>query len=445
MENTLRNLGEKALNEARKKGVEAEVYLLHDKELSVEIVDSQVDTLKEADETGMGIRVIKDGRVGFAFTSDLSDQALKNAVEDAINISIFTSQDEFHRLPEKASYQDMDLYDTETANMSLEEKIEIARTVERAARATDQRITIIEKSGYDELEYYNLIMNSRGLYAYHYGNFSDIYILLVAEENQDAQNGFSMMSVRKIKNMQPVQVGEEAANKAIRALNARSIKSGRVPVILDSYVAASFSGLVSAMVNAELVQKGKSMFVNQIDSQVASPLCSIIDDACLEDGIASSPFDDEGVASNKTYIIKNGVLESFLHNTYTANKAGINSTGNARRGSFRGMPSVGSSNFIIAPGQDDPVKLLDGIEQGLYVTEVMGMHTANPISGDFSVGAAGLMIENGVLTYPVRGVTIAGNMVDLLHNIDGIGNKLRFYGSKASPAIRIKELSVAGE
>lgn len=445
MEQILKSIAEKSLEEAHHRGVEAEAFLMHAKELSIEIVDGQVETLKQADETGLGVRVIKNGRTGFVFTSDLSEQAVRDAVQDAINISVFTTPDEYQILPEKAVYPTIKLFDKDTATMSLEEKIEIARSVERSAKSVDLRISIIESSGYDDLEYSNLIMNSKGLYAYETGNFSGIYISLVAEDEGDAQNGFSTMSVRKVKDLSPAMVGKEAAANALRALNARTIKSGQMPVILDPYVTTRFSGIIAAMINAESVQKGKSMLAGKIEQQVASSACTIFDDALLEDGIGSGCFDSEGVPSQRKIVIEKGILNTYLHNTHTAQKAGVISTGNAQRASFRGLPGVGSSNFIIAPGQQSKEQLMDGIDRGIYVTEVMGMHTANPISGDFSVGAAGIMIEEGVLTHPVRGVTIAGNMADFLQNIDALASNFRFYGSKGAPSVRIKELSIGGE
>lgn len=446
MEAFLRSIGEIALEEGQKHGVQVEAYLLHDRELSIEVVDAKVETLKQADETGMGIRVIKEGRLGFAFTSDLSEQAVKNSVRDAVNISSYTAADEYNRLPENINkYQELDTYDTRTASMSLKDKIEMAMAVEQAARDKDKRIRIIERSGYDDMEYCTLIMNSKGLYAYEKGNFSGIYVFLVAEENDDAQNGFSMMTARKVKDLCPVRVGEEAAQNALRALNARSIQSAHMPVILDPYVSTRFCAIIASMVNAESVQKGKSMFQGKIGEQVASGTCTIVDDAIMEGGIATAQFDGEGTATSKKVVIEKGVLKTFLYDQYTAGKDNVLSTGNGSRGSFRSLPAVGSSNFIILPGSQTPEHMRAGIENGLYVTEVMGMHTANPISGDFSVGAAGIMIEKGEFTYPVRGATIAGNMTGFLQNIDAVGADLRFYGAKGAPSLRLKNLSIAGE
>jgi PmbA protein len=309
----------------------------------------------------------------------------------------------------------------------------------------DRRISIIERAGYADVEYCNLIMNSKGLYAYETGNYCGIYIFLVAEDENDAQNGFSSMSVRKAWDLSPARIGKEAARNAIRALHAKRVGSGHMPVVLDPYVATRFCGIIASMVNAEAVQKGKSLLAGKVGEQVASSCLSIVDQALLPDGIGSYRFDSEGVPAQNKTVIENGVLNTYLHNTYTAGKEGGKSTGNAQRGSFRGLPGVGSSNFSVVPGFMEQEYLLDGIEQGLYVTEVMGMHTANPISGDFSIGAAGLVIENGVLSYPFRGVTIAGNMAEFLMNIDALASDLRFYGGKGAPSLRLKELSIAGD
>ncbi|NLO21565.1 MAG: TldD/PmbA family protein [Syntrophomonadaceae bacterium] len=445
MEQTLGQVGAKALNEALRSGAEAEAFLMQGKELSIEVVKGQVETLKQAEEIGLGIRVLKQGRTGFAFTSDLSSSAVKQAVEDAIKISVLATPDEHQILPEKAEYLNLNLYDQATAAMSVEEKIEIARSTEHSALSVDRRISIIERSAYGDVEYCNLIMNTKGLYAYENGNYCGIHIFLVAEDDNDAQNGFSSMSVRKAWDLSPARIGKEAAGNALRALHAKRVGSGRMPIVLDPYVATRFCGIIASMVNAEAVQKGKSLLAGKIGEQVAASCCTIVDHALLADGIASAPFDSEGVPSKNKTIIENGVLNTYLHNTYTARKEGGKSTGNAQRGSFRGLPGVGSSNFSLVPGSLEKDYLLDGIEQGLYVTEVMGMHTANPISGDFSIGAAGLVIENGVLSYPFRGVTIAGNMSEFLMNIDALASDLRYYGGKGAPSLRLKELSIAGD
>lgn len=446
MEDFLRNTGEKALELARKRGVEAEAFLLQGRELSIEVIEGQVETFKEAEEAGLGLRVINQGRLGFVFTSDLSDQAVKQVVEDAISISRYTEADPHNCIPQgKYDYPVLEVYDPAIPAASLEAKIELAREVERVARLSDSRISIVERAGYEDSEFTSVIMNTSGVYASGRGNFCGIYIFLVGEENGDAQNGFSVMMRKNYKDLDAGFTGREAADNALRALQARTINSAHLPCVMEAYVVTRFLSLLAQMVDAGMVQKGKSLFVGKLEQAVAAPVINLVDDATWTGGIGTFPFDGEGVPSRKNIIIKDGILSGYLYDCYSASKAGVKPSGNGQRGSFRSLPSVGTSNFILQAGSLDQQELYVDIEKGLYITEVMGMHTANPISGDFSVGAAGIMIENGKLTYPVRGVTIAGNLGDFFLDIEALGNDLRFFGGKAAPSIRLKSLSIAGE
>ncbi len=421
--------------------------MLHNKELSVEVNNGQVDTLKQAEDMGLGVRVIRAGSLGFAYTSDLSDKAISSVVDDAIDIARYTTSDENNILPQAQNeYPQMDfLHDSQFDTVPLEEKISTARQVETIARSYDERIAIVERAAYEDTTFTSLIMNTNGLEAYATSNFGGIYIFLVAEENGDAQNGFSVMVQRKYRDLNPEEVGREAAQKALRSLNAKAISSASLPCIIEPYIMTRFMSIIAAMVNAHAVQKGKSLFADKLGQSVASPIFNLIDDGLLPGGIASFPFDSEGVKTEENQVITDGILQGFLYDTYTASKAGISSTGNAARGSFRGLPTVGTTNFMVRPGQSSPQSLISSIDRGFYITEVMGMHTANPVSGDFSLGAAGIMIEKGQLTNAVRGVTIAGNLIDFLQDIEAVGNDLRFFGGRAAPTIKLKALSIGGE
>ncbi len=446
MEDFLKQAGEIALIAARKKGIEAEAYLLYNRELSVDVHAGQVETLKEAEEIGIGVRVFNHGRMGFAYSSDLSKRAVEEAVQDAINISGYTPDDPFNLLPEPfAAYRDLPIYDPLIAATPLANKIEMARETERVARAYDPRINLVERAGYEDAEYLSIIMNSKGLQAIAKGNSTALYISLVAQDENDLQNGFSVMARRKIADLSPKQVGEEAASRAIRSLQARSIPSGHMPCMLEPYVATRFMSILAPSLQGDAVQKGKSRLAGKIGEQVAATTVNLVDDASLEDGIASFPFDGEGVPAQKTSLIKDGCLQAFLYDNYSGQKAGLSSTGNGQRGSFRTLPSVGTSNFMLSPGSQRPEDLMNDIESGLLITEVMGMHTANPISGDFSLGAAGILIKGGQPTQAVRGITIAGNLHNLLLDIQACGSDLRYYGAKAAPSIRLNSISVAGQ
>lgn len=446
MDGMLRQAGEQVLDKARKKGVAAEVFLLQEKELAIDVVGGQVETLKQAEESGLGLRVFHEGRLGFTYSNDLSKAALEVMVENAINIARYTVADENNVLPGPYSdYPALETFDEGTRMKLLKEKIDLAQEVEAAARQTDSRLKVVERAGYQESEYDIAIMNSEGLWAVSRGNDSGLYIFLVAEEDGDAQTGFSTMMRRKIDELDPVQVGQEAARQAVQSLHARKMESACIPCIMDPWVVTRFLGILAQMIAADAVQKGKSLLAGKLGNLVAAPVVELEDDATYPGGIASFPFDGEGVPSRRNVLISGGVLQQYLYDTYTACKDGTISSGNARRGSYRSLPGVGTTNFILKPGTENPDQMLGDIDRGLYITEVMGMHTANPISGDFSIGASGMLIEKGQLMHPVRGITVAGNLVQLLGEIDAVGNNLRFFGGRAAPSIRLQKVSIAGK
>jgi len=445
VEEVLRIAAEQAINMVTEQGLEGEVFLLYDRELSIEISSGQVETLKQAEQIGLGLRVLNRGRIGFAYSSDLSLQAVEEVVRNAARISAYTAADDFNQFPAGGQvYPLMQIFDDGIASTAVEEKIEMAREVEKAARAYDKRVQVVERAGYEDSEVTVLVMNSRGLFAHGRGTYCGVHTSLVAQEDGDAQNGFAHMAKKRLGDLVPGVVGEEAAMRAVRSLKARTIPSGRMPCILEPYVMTRFMGLLSSSIQADAVQKGKSLLADKVGRQVASRALSLIDDSSYEEGIASFPFDGEGVPAQRNIVIENGELKGFLYDTYTGLKAGRKSSGNGVRGTFRSLPGVGTANFMLSPGEASPAELLADIERGFYITDIMGMHTANPISGDFSLGAAGIMIEQGRLTYPVRGVTIAGNLLNLLMDIEAVGNDLRFYGGKAASTVRLYNLSVGG-
>ena len=445
MEGILKNAGEIALHAVHARGLEGEAFLMYDRELNIDVSDGQVETLREAEQMGLGLRVFNGGRMGFAYSSDLSEKAIEEMVENAVHISEFTATDEFNRFPEgDQAYPVIKTFDEGISAVTIADKIDIAREAEIAARAFDPRIKLVERAGYEDSEYSSLVMNSRGLYAFGKGNYCGLQISLVADEDDDTQNGFAFMMQREIASLNPKSVGEEAAMKAVRSLGGRTIPSARIQCIMDPYVVTRFMGLLSSSIEADAVQKGKSMLADKMGRQVASRPITLLDDGTNKDGIASFPFDGEGVASSRNMIIENGDLVGFLYDTNSGLKAGLKSTGNGIRGSFRSLPGVGTTNLMLQPGLDSQESLIGDIGQGFYITEVMGMHTANPITGDFSVGAAGIMIEQGQLTFPVRGITVAGNLLRLLQDIEAVGNDLRFYGGKAAASIRLNSINIGG-
>ncbi|WP_418792339.1 TldD/PmbA family protein [Phosphitispora sp. TUW77] len=423
----------------------SEAFLIRSKNLSIDVRAGAVETLKLAEDRGLGVRIFRDGRIGFAYTSDLGETAINEIVRQALANSEKTTPDEFNIMPAPGrQYDEMDLFDPQISQVSVEEKIDIAKRIEKSAVDSDKRITITERSSYFDAEYEVALANSLGIMTSYQGAYCGCYADLVAEENGDNQTGFALKIGLRYNELDPEKIGQEAAQKAVRKLGAKSVNTQKAVIVFDPYIGTSFLGIIAPGLSAEAVQKGKSLFAGRVGQKVSSDKITIIDYGSMPEGIASSPFDGEGVPTTKTVLVQNGELMGYLHNTYTAAKDKVWSTGNSTRNSFKSTPEIGITNFFIEPGATHPDDLIKDITTGLYVTDVMGMHTANPISGDFSVGASGIWIENGKFTKPVRGIAIAGNILDILNEVEDVGSDLTFFGSKGSPTIRVSRMMISG-
>ncbi len=446
MDSKYKTYAENAVHKALKAGAAmAEAYISNSQDLDIEVRNNKVETMKLAEDRGMGIRFFQDGKTGFAFTTDLGDAAVDDAVNQALANARLAEPDPYRLLPRPApSYPVMDLYDPAIRAATVEEKIDMARTMEIEARAADARVSIIESSTYQDGEAEVTLVNSHGLSLHYGGSYCGMYITMVAGEGEDSQTGFAMKFSLRYSDLDPVALGKQAAGRAVRMLGARPGVTQQAAVVLEPYVATGVLGLLASSLSAEAVQKGRSLLAGKVGQQVASDQINIIDDGTLPGGIASAPFDGEGVPTSRTVLVQNGKLQGFLHNIYTSAKDGVLSTGNGMRGTFKGTPEVGTTNFYIEPGDQTAEQIIGDISSGLYVTEVMGLHTANPISGDFSLGASGLWIENGKLAYPVRGLAIAGNIMEMLGRVDAVGSDLQFFGSRGAPTIRVSRMSISG-
>ncbi|MHB1419255.1 MAG: TldD/PmbA family protein [Bacillota bacterium] len=423
----------------------SEAYVTFAKELSVDVSNQEIETMKTANQHGAGMRVIVGERMGFAYTSDLDPSVLEETVAQALANAEKTTPDKFNTLARPGvKPQTMELCDPEIGSTPIEAKIQLAMEIERQARAYDPRVKITERCGYEDTEYQVFLVNSLGIDNSYKAAYCGAYSFLVAEEGRENQTGFGFRYSQRYADLDPVVIGREGAEKAVRMLGAKTIGTRKAAIVFDPYVATNFLGVLAPALTAEAVQKGKSLFSGKLGQRVAADIVTIVDDGTMPGGLLSSPVDGEGVPTGRTVLIEGGMLKGFLHNTYTASKDGVSSTGNGTRGSYKSTPEVGTTNFYIQPGTISRDKLLGEIEEGLYITEVMGMHTANPISGDFSVGAAGIWIHQGELTTPVRGVAIAGNIIELLESIDGAADDLRFFVGRGAPTVRIARMTISG-
>lgn len=429
------------------KATAAEVYIRTSSSTTIEVKDQKVDAFERARDLGAGLRVLVGDRMGFAFTTDLTHGSLRVLAGSTVTNARNTASDPFHSIPEipPALYQSVSIFDPAVVALSEGEKIERVMAMEREAFGVDPRVKRIRKASAGFSDSSTLIMNSRGAEVLTEATAVSASIEVVAEHQGESQAGWDYDVRRFYRELDIEQVGRRAARKALALLGACAIDSVKAPVILDPSVAEEFLSIMASGFSAESVQKKRSLFMGKLDAEVVSPLITVYDDGLRAGGLGTSPSDDELVPMKNKTVIDKGRLALYLYNTYAANKDGTVSTGNGIRGGFRGMPGVGVTNLYIAPGAQTQEEILRSTPKGLLVTEIMGAHMANPISGDFSVGATGFWIEQGKKAYPVREITIAGNILDLMKNIDAVGSDLRFSGRIGCPTLRVKELSIGGK
>ncbi len=443
----LSETGKEILSRTLGQGVKnAEIYLLSSRATTIEVKDQKIDAFVSANTCGAGLRVMQDDRVGFAFAALSDGSEIDALVKNAVTAAEFTEPDIYNRLPAPSNISDADLqlFDAAMAEVPEEEKIARAMTLEQVAREQDKRIKVVRKAATRDSEYTVLLLNSHGLDLSCSGTACSASIMMMADDGKHQEMGWDSDFNRIYSELDVREVGRRGAENALQLLGAKAAPTCKVPVLLTPLTAVSFLEVLAAPFSANAVQKGKSLFKDRVGEAIAASTLQLIDDGLLPGGAGTAPFDDEGVPMQRKHLIRDGVLEGYLHNSYTAAKASVASTGNGMRSGYSSTPHVGTSNLYIEAGDRTAEELLPAMEKGLIVTEVMGMHTANPISGDFSVGVSGLWVEKGRISHPVRGGAIAGNLIDLLKKIEGVGSDLRFYGSVGSPSLLIGNLSVSG-
>jgi len=433
----------------QKKGVdEAEVFLSSTKALKIDVHDGKVEAIDEIDDTGCGLRVIKGKKLGFAFTSDFAPEVMEETIAQAIANAQSSQADEFNSLPDKLTSRppvNLDLFDPGIAKTPVKEKIGLALKIEEAAYKTDPRVKKTEKVKYTDSEGEVWIANSRGVDSHYKYNYCGGHADMIAVQNGEMEAGFGLDFVKRLSDFKPEMIGREAGSRAASLLGAGPIPSQRLPLVLDPFVGTQLLEVLALAFSSDAVQKGRSLFAaHKLGNEVGSEVLTIIDDGRLPGGLVSSPFDGEGVPTQETKIIENGILRNLFYNTYTASKGKTRSTGNATRGTFMNPIGIGPTNLYIPAGKQSETELLASIERGFYVQRVMGIHTANPISGDFSIGAAGFLIENGEKTFPVRGITIAGNLIAMLKNVEMAASNLRFITNIGSPTLLISGITIGG-
>lgn len=449
MNGDLMDLARRVVDGARDgEGVEA--YAVHTLTTSVSAYRAEVETMSSAQTRGLGVRVIRDGQLGVASTTDVSDDGLRHALAEARANAEFGTPDPGNVLPQPAPYDELPgILLPGLDQVPAERKVELALDLERRCLAADPRVSMVESASYGDALSQVAIASTTGVAA-QYAR-SDVYatVVAVARDGDEAQTGFGLTTGRDVHELDLDAAAAEGAMRAVRLLGARKPATATVPVVFDPLVTAQFLAVLAGGFSAEAVQKGRSLFAGKLDASVAPEWLSIVDDGRLLEGPAAAPVDDEGVPTRRTAIVEDGVLRAFLHNSETAARAGQGtvSTGNASRG-YSSAPGVSPSNLFL-DGVTTPVAdLLAQGEGGLYVQEVSGLHSGvNPVSGEFSVGATGLWVRGGELAEPVREVTVSSTLLDMLGAIVALGADRRFLpfgGAMAGATLLLGRMTVAG-
>lgn len=441
------DFAEDVIRRALQRGVDqAEIFIRSSKNLSVEIKEQAVDSLTSSRSFGYSLRVIKDGRLGFSYSTEKKDSdAVITAAAEAAR---YADADRFLDLPGAAGSSEVEVFDPVLSEVSEEDVIRKVRLLEKTVFEEDRRIARVRKASGSFSVSETAIVNSKDVNERYASTSCSAQIMAVAEESGESQIGWDYEGSRFLRDISFEEIGKNAARRAVRLLGSRKMEGRKTNVLLENPVTVDFLGIFASSLSAESVQKGKSLLAGKKGSRVISPRVNMIDSGLLPGKLGSSPVDAEGVPAREKTVIQEGILRTYLYNTYTAKKEGIVSSGNAVRGGFSSLPSVGVTNlFLEAVSKDDVVpveRIFQAFDRGLYIVDAMGVHTANPVSGEFSIGVTGLWIENGEVQYPVKEAVISGNILDFFNRIEAVGDDLRFYGNVGAPSLIIADVDISG-
>ena len=441
-----KSLAEELVKKCLQKGADAaEAFIESSRNLSVEVRNGEIETVQESSTQGVGLRVFVKGKTAFSSSNDLRESSLENTVTSAIEFAKNMTADANNVLPDDKKISEVEgLYDPQIGQASMEEKIGLAKKVEKLAMK-DPRITKSGGAVFNGDESEVLLANSHGLLKTYKASTCGLGVFVVAEKGDQKSSGGEYSARRFFSDLKaPEEIAGKAARNAYELLDPKMVKTQKAAVIFDPDVAYAILGGILGAVNGERVLQGASFLGRRKDQKIASEHLTLIDDGIMPRGLASAPFDAEGVPTQTRVIIDKGVLKGFLYNTIVAKRAGVKSTGNASRGGFEELPDIGPHNFYMVAGEFDPRDIIAATKTGLWVKEVTG-YGINPVNGNFSGGASGLWIEDGKVAFPVKGLTIAGTANEMLNGIDMVGKNLDLTRRLTTPTFRIKLMQIGGE
>lgn len=446
-----RNLAAELVSALKKQGADAaDVYIVSSVGFNTTVRLGKIERLQQSISKGLGLRVIKNGAMANTFTTDFAERAVKDLARETLEIVKISNSDKSNGLAPKELLGSYDgkllMFDETLEKLSPEKKVDMARSAEAAGMKIDKRITNGRGTSWNDSRSQVTLANSDGFSGQYKTTSASLSVGLLAEDEDGTKqtDGWYTFGRYLSRLDSPEAVGQEAGRRVVKKLGGRKIKSIAVPVVLDPQVASGLAGIVFGAASGSRVFRRSTFLVDKVGQQVASPMITIVDDATMMDGVASRPFDGEGIKTSQVIVVEKGILKGYLCDSYAARRLNLRPTGNAVRG-YQSTPGVGASNLFIKNGETSPADIIRSVKNGLYLTDMFGSGM-NAVTGDFSQGASGFWIENGELTYPVQEITIAGNVLKALSNVKAVGNDLSFkLGSTASPTLLIAEMTVGGE
>jgi PmbA protein len=450
------SLAEEIVKKSLKSGADdAEAYLTNGREFTITVRHGDVETVKQATSKGLGLTICKDKKLGFSYTSDFSEDGLEAFIKKTVQISLVSDPKPWNGLPdfEKGQLKELDLFDPSIAEIPNEKKIDIARQTEKIALSCDRRVTKTDGSSFSDSETEVIIANSRGISYASKSSQVHFWIGVIAGEGSDMHSAYWGCAKRHAKDLDTVEdVAKTAAKRAVEKLGPKPVETQKAPVVfegggasgLDSHAAPAFWAGISWAMNGDSVFKKTTFLAEHLGKPIASELITVVDNPTIPRHISSLAFDGEGNITRENILIDKGILKMFIYDSLTARKAGVKVNTMAQRYSYKNRPVARFLNLIVKNGDMERGKLIAGIKSGLLVTGLRGTGT-NPITGTYSCGASGFWIRDGEIAFPVDGITLGGNILEMLKNIEAVANDLEVRGYLSSPSFKISEVTVGGK
>ena len=451
------DIAQLAVERAKKAGAgeaAAEAYVNDTESIQVNVSARAVEQMSAVKEAGIGVRVLRDGKMAFGSTNDLSKKAVGDMVDGLVKKVVYHTADEFNVIPgaadgglaaDRLGYEDLGSYDERIAAVPVQDKIQTAIRMEAAGLEYSPKIAGSMMAVYQDGTSYTYIANTNGVSGWFRQSGVGAGVEYTAADGDARESGSYQNGYVKWADFNAEEIGRKGAENAVSMLGAKSLPSAEMPMVIAPDIGVQLWSFIAGMLSADEVQKGRSLFAEKIGTEIAAKGFTLIDDGRLKGGTATAPVDGEGVATQTTPLIVDGVLKTYLYDCYCAKKGQTKSTGNRSRGGYGSAGGVGTTNLYLKPGDVAPETIFAGIDRGFYLTVVLGLFAAiDSASGDFSIPSAGFLIEKGKKTVPVRGVTVGGNLFELLKAVDKVGSDLTWFQSLGSPTVSVAHVKIGG-